>query len=133
MDSDGHEYHVKDRRTGKDGLKILLSWIGVFGWAVFSASLVVLDHARPDDPNFSPPRHFYDQAGVPYVPPRDYWDQELLFVGFILLIAGFAFSLTGLLLNSLRLRRKDDRYRAHLIWLGAISAVGMIFYIVKQV
>ena len=118
-----------ERRKGHDRLLRIMSWSGIVGWAIMLAVMVMLDRAKPDDPDFIPNKRIFDQAGVPYH-IRTTWDQHLVTYIFYLLIAGLVLGITGLVVNSRRHRRNDDHYRIHLVLLTGISAVGILYHLI---
>jgi hypothetical protein len=104
----------------------MMSWIGIIGWMILSAVMIIVDRAKPDDPIFMPDRTFFEQANVPYV-LRTTWNEGLVTYIFYLLILGFVLGSIGILINFARHRRQDDVYRIHLILLTAISAAGIAY------
>ena len=109
-----------DRRKGPDLWNKTLRWLGVFGWFVMIVALYIIDKAKPEEENM-----FTKTANISV---RTTWDQELIRYLFFLFIFGFCISAIGLVINSRRHHRKDDRFRYILIILGIISAFGIIKY-----
>ena len=109
-----------DRRMGPDLWTKALRWLGVFGWFVMIVSLYVIDRAKPEDENM-----FTKAANVSV---RTTWNQELIHYLFYILIFGLCISVFGIIINSRRHHRKDDRFKYILIILGIISFFGIIKY-----
>ena len=112
-----------DRRRGPDLWTKTLRWLGVFGWLVMIVALYVIDLAKPEEENM-----FTKAANVSV---RKTWDPELIHYLFYLMIFGLCISVIGIVINSRRHHRKDDRFKYILIILGIISAFGIIKYLYK--
>jgi len=115
----------EDKRKRRDGLVSMLLWLGVLGWLMLFAAVILIDRARPDDTRFVIDRKIYEQSGVEYN-LRTNWDAGLTDYILYLLIGAMALSIIGLALNALRHKRKDDRYHMNLIllFLAALAGVG---------
>ncbi len=112
-----------DRRKGPDLWTKILRWLGVFGWFVMIVALYVIDRARPEEENM-----FTKAAKVSV---RETWNQELIHYLFYLMIFGLCISVIGIVINSRRHHRKDDRFKYILMVLGVISFFGIIKYLFK--
>ena len=112
-----------DRRRGPDLWTKTLRWLGVFGWFVMITALYIIDKAKPEEENM-----FTKAANVSV---RTTWNQELIHYLFYLMIFGLSISVIGIVINSRRHHRKDDRFKYILIILGAISFFGIIKYLCK--
>jgi hypothetical protein len=113
----------QDRRKGPDLLIKTLRWLGIFGWFVMIVALYILDMAKPEEENM-----FTKAADVNV---RTTWDPRLIHYLFCLFIFGLCISTIGVVINSRRHHRKDDRFKYILITLGAISTFGIIKYLNK--
>ncbi len=109
-----------DRRRGADFWTKALRWLGVFGWFVMFVALFIIDRAKPEEENM-----FTKAANVSV---RKTWNQELIQYLFYLMIFGLCISVIGIVINSRRHHRADDRFRYILIILGIISLFGIIKY-----
>jgi len=118
-----------DRRGRPDLLLRIMSGLGIVGWASLLVVMLVMDRAKPDDPNFIPDERIFEITGVPYH-LRTNWDQGLLTAIFYLLSVGLVVGIIGLAVNSRRHRRRGDYYRIHLVLLTAISAIGVLYYLI---
>ncbi len=112
-----------DRRMGADLWTKTLRWLGVFGWFVMFVALFIIDRAKPEEENM-----FTKAANVSV---RKTWNQELIQYLFYLMIFGLCISVIGIVINSRRHHRKDDRFKYILIILGIISSFGIIKYLFK--
>ncbi len=112
-----------DRRKGPDLWNKILSCLGVFGWFVMFVALFIIDRARPEDENM-----FTKSANASV---RSTWDLELIHYLFYLMIFGLCISVIGIVINSRRHQRVNDRFRYILIILGIISLFGIIKYYFK--
>ncbi|MCP5158704.1 MAG: hypothetical protein H6975_04685 [Gammaproteobacteria bacterium] len=118
-----------ERRGGRDLLLRIISGLGIVGWAFMLVAMIVLDRAKPDDPTFIPNERVFERSGIPYH-LQTAWDQDLLTSIFYLLSIGLVLGIIGLAVNSRRHRRRDDYYRIHLVLLTAISAIGILYYLI---
>ncbi len=112
-----------DRRRGPDPWTKALRWLGIFGWFVMIVALYILDRAKPEEENM-----FTKAAKVSV---RKTWNPELINYLFYLMIFGLCISMIGIVINSRRHHRKDDRFKYILIILGIISSFGIIKYLFK--
>ncbi len=107
-----------DRRRGADLWVKTLRWLGVFGWFVMIVALFIIDRAKPEEENM-----FTKAANVSV---RKTWNLELFHYLFYLMIFGLCISVLGIVINSRRHHRTDDRFKYILIILGIISSFGII-------
>ncbi|MCB1821414.1 MAG: hypothetical protein KDI73_07515 [Candidatus Competibacteraceae bacterium] len=127
--TEGSKNKFVERRGGQDRLLRIMSGLGIIGWASLLVAMIVVDRAKPDDPTFIPNERIFEMTGTPYH-LRTTWDQELLTAIFYLLSIGLVLGIIGLAVNSRRHRRRGDYYRIHLVLLTAISAVGILYYLI---
>ena len=127
--TEGSKNAFVERRGGQDRLLRIMSGLGIVGWASLLVAMIVVDRAKPDDPTFIPNERIFEMTGTPYQ-LRTTWDQELLTAIFYLLSIGLVLGIIGLAVNARRHRRRDDYYRIHLVLLTAISAVGILYYLI---
>ncbi len=111
----------QDRRREPDLLIEILRWLGIFGWFVMIVALYILDLAKPEEENM-----FTKTADFSV---RKTWEPKLIHYLFCVLIFGLCISVIGIIINSRRHHRKDDRSKYILITLGAISTFGIIKYL----
>lgn len=89
---------------------------------------VLLDRAKPERGTFVDTMYF-EQLGIPFNTSSQ-WDVDLVNYIFFLMVFGLCLSITGLLINVARHRRKDDGYRKYLVFLGLISLFGVVYYFI---
>lgn len=58
------------------------------------------------------------------------WDKTLLANIFYLLLLQFAISTAGIIMNSTRYKRRDDKYSFSLIISSILSVIGIILYLI---
>lgn len=118
-DKGGPEF---ERREGPDFLCRAFKYLAVIAWLLFFAALIVSHYARPE----------MDSGLVRYLglDIRDYWRPRLTFWLVYLLWGSVLVSVTSLLLNRMRLKRRGDHLHFNIILL-LISASGMLFYILR--
>ncbi len=127
--TEGSKNKFVERRGGQDRLLRIMSGLGIIGWASLLVAMIVVDRAKPDDPTFIPNERIFEMTGTPYH-LRTTWDQELLTAIFYLLSICLVMGIIGLAVNSRRHRRRGDYYLIHLLMLTAISAVGILYYLI---
>ncbi|MFQ5962813.1 MAG: hypothetical protein ACE5KZ_00835 [Candidatus Scalinduaceae bacterium] len=110
-----------ERRKGPDLWVRILGWLCVFGWFLMFVALFIIDRAKPQAENM-----FTKAAKIEV---RTTWNQELTNYLFYLMIFGLCISVIGIVINSRRHHREDDRFRFTLIILGIISFLGIIKYL----
>lgn len=116
-----HRDDQSRRQRRRDPLLLALRWLSVAGWLILLAALLVLAEAKPPVETFFE-RYYKIQL-------RSSWDLELARYIYYLMLLGLGTSLTGLALNSRRLRRRGDEWRISLILVAAISLLGLIRYL----
>ncbi len=110
-----------ERRKGPDLCVKVLGWLGVFSWFLMFMALFIIDRAKPEAENI-----FTKAAKIKV---RTTWNQELTNYLFYLMIFGLCISIIGIVINSRRHHREEDRFRLTLIILGIISIFGIIKYL----
>ncbi len=107
-----------DRRKGPDLWLKLLTWSGLASGISLVAALFLTAVAKPEVETFFD--RFYN------LKLRRSWDMELVQYIFFLLLLCFLLSITGLVINSRRKRRKEDHIRASLVVMLGVSLFGLI-------
>ena len=87
------------------------------------AALFIIDRAKPEDANM-----FTKAVNVSVRKP---WNLELFHYLLYLMIFGLCISVIGIVINSRRHHRTDDRFRYILKILGIISAFSIVKYLYK--
>lgn len=118
----GGSRQFKDKRKGPD---LLIYWVkisSVIAWILIGVYLLIADQARPEQ------EYFLDRLLDVHRNPN--WNDSLLVTAFIIAIIIFFFSLLSLIVNSQRLKRKDDHLSFSLITALVISSIGIVLYFV---
>lgn len=111
----------RNRRYGRDILLNILTVLGYVNTLVVIVAAVLLTKAKPDT--------FHSMyRGLPL---KNYWHPQILRYLFALCVFGFFVSLTGLFINSQRLKRKGDSIRWHLITVWVLSLAGIVAYLIN--
>ncbi|PKM51800.1 MAG: hypothetical protein CVV02_04105 [Firmicutes bacterium HGW-Firmicutes-7] len=121
-----HVEHLRpEKRTGPD---LLVKWIKIARivvWVMLGILILFTDSAKPQEATFFD--NFFE------VTVRNFWDQNLLFISFIVASLLFIFSFTSILINTMRLKRENDRISISLIITLIISSVGILFYLTMAI
>lgn len=118
--------HARERRRKRDIWVKSLSWIAAVGWMVMLSALVVFERAKPHYEQFFLSRDFRYRRD-----PNVFWDNTLVDILFLLMLAGIGISAVGLYINYKRNRRKTDRIRFSLVVLLLASLAGSIIYLLR--
>jgi len=110
-----------DRRSGPDFWVRILAWLGGISWVLMFAAMFIIDRAKPEA------EKIFTRASGAEV--RTTWDQTLLGYLFYLVIFGLCVSTVGIMINSKRYRREEDRFKLTLIVLGMLSILGIAIYL----
>ena len=112
-----------ERRRKKDWISISIPLVSAAGWVILLVALALLDRARPAGENFI--TRYLDVSVI------GFWNTSRLRGAFTLGIVSLIFSAAGLILNSMRKKRKTDRYRKSLIALCAASVVFTAVFLIR--
>lgn len=113
----------QERRKGPDFLIKVLKNLVFISWVIIFTSMVLLDLAKPQMESF-----FDKLFGVHR---NTNWNYTFMDYMFYTMVCGLGVSVGGLYINSKRMRRKGDHYSISLIFLGLVSTIGIIFYLVR--
>ena len=119
----------RERRKGPDKWVYVIRTIGITGWCLMVGALLIVDRARPQSDAFID-KEFFNRMDIPIV-LRTSWDQDLARYIFYLMILGCFLSVTGLVINIRRSRRKDDGYKTYLFMLAFLSVTGIVLYVYR--
>lgn len=111
----------KLRRHGDDKLIKRLNVITLITWAFSIITLYMIFFARPPVESVFYKWHKTRLGGA--------WDEFMLQNSIFFMVICFILSITGLVINKFRHKRKTDKYRVSLIILAILSLVGIIFHI----
>lgn len=112
------EYY--DRRRGPDLWVKLVNWLGILAWAIMFFIIAITDRAKP------PMETFFDRFFKVQV--RQTWDFGLLRYALYLMITLCVLCVFGLVVNSRRHRRKNDRYSISLFLMMGLGIFSIIMY-----
>ena len=118
-----------ERRKGPDKWIYAVRSFGVVGWCLMIGALLIVDKAKPESDAFID-KEFFNRMDIPIV-LRTSWDQDLARYIFYLMILGCFLSVTGLVINIRRSRRKDDGYKTYLFMLAFLSVTGIVLYVYR--
>ena len=111
----------QERRKKADWLVKSATIMSLFAWTVAFIVWVVLDIASPD--------RWLNYRGADV--GRSYWDERLLVIAFVMLLASLFICIVAFLFNKLRMRRKTDKYRVSVFVIGGITIVGIVSFLIN--
>ena len=119
----GKPVKYEERRKRPDWVVRSSTIIAAIGWVLAFIALLFIDRASPHEENFI----------TRYLNIRivSFWDTTLLRGAFAMILASFAASIIGLILNATRSRRKTDRYNKLLIAISVASTGLLVFFVVS--
>ncbi|MCU4674466.1 hypothetical protein N7931_02370 [Catenovulum sp. 2E275] len=110
-----------DRRKHSDWVNRTLAVVAVLAWGSFILALVWFHYARPDlIPGFAVYKGIEDEF-------RDEWLRSWTDALTIQLIVCSLFSLSAILINLNRMRRKEDHFHTSLAMLAIISIAAVLY------
>ena len=113
---------TKDRRKGPDKLTNIIQYFGFSAWCILIVGLALIEKARPT---------VEQQAERGYkVALNTNWNLDLIRYMFYLMILGIFVSMAGIVLNSMRLKRRTDELRMSILFLAVISLGTILYYII---
>ena len=114
---------IQERRSGPDFLIRVIKTLNIVCGSLMIAALLLIDKAKPGIATF------FDRLLAVHL--RKNWDRDLLLALLYVAAAICFLSLTGLLMNKMRTRRKTDRYSKTLIFSIIFSLAALIFSFVS--
>jgi len=112
-----------ERRKKADWVVKMATVLSFIAWLVAFGVWIVLDSASPEKTTFF--TQFFGST------VRSYWDTSLLPLAFALLVVSLCTCIVAFVFNMLRMRRKTDKYRKSIIIIGAITIVGIVFFVIR--
>lgn len=109
------------RQRQRDPMQVVVAALSVTGWLILLAALFVLAEARPPRETFF--ERWYELR------QRSTWNLKLAHNMFYLMLLSLCTSLTGLVINSRRHKRKGDEWRVSLILVACFSLLGLFLYL----
>lgn len=119
-------YERKERRAKKDLILQVIGYLVIACWFIMAGAFLLLGKAKPQPR--SPQELLYEESIPGNLKPLDYTYINMLFY---VMIAGFAISVFGLLLNSKRMKRKGDHYRLTFVFVMILSLIGMVMWYLR--
>ena len=113
--------HYTEKRLGPD---FYVYWIRISSfivWLVLGIFFLVTDLAKPQQTTF------FDRLFD--VSRRSIWDQNLMMIAFLVAVILFFFSLLSLIINTKRLKRKEDRISISLIISLIASTLSILLFL----
>lgn len=114
-----------ERRKGADWIDVGINIFNILAWIVFVVALIIFDRARPEQDYF-----VYQMIGEP-VEVRKYWLEELRNWLLVSLYVCTFISVVTLIMNSMRLKRRDDRKRYGMYMLVSICIAFIAILLVQ--
>ena len=111
----------KERRRQADWVINAATILSVISWLVAFFVLTVIQMAQPQHTDL-----FSNFFGGAIRQPT--WDVSLLYVAFGLLILSVIACIAAFIFNSMRMRRKTDKYRKSIIIIGALTIIGLFAF-----
>ena len=119
-----------DRRKKVDWVVRMATVLSIISWVFAFAVWIVLEEASPEK-NRKFITSFLSSRLDVQVQIRSYWDETLLPIAFLLLVASFVVCLVAFFFNKLRMRRKTDKYRKSIIIIGIVTFVGIVVFLFR--
>ncbi len=116
----GVQPHDRRQHSDEPLWTSLLRWLSVIGWLLMEAVLILVHDARPE----------MNSGLVRYwgIEIRTHWRADLTAIIEVLLWCNAGLSLLAIVINRLRLRRKDDNRYYNLWLLGALSTALLLLF-----
>ena len=114
---------TKNKRKGPDTVVRAINWIAGLSWLMIFIIFIMVSMAKPRMETM------YDRFSNS--PVSGAWDSDLVSFALILLLFQLGMCIFGLFLNSMRMKRKTDKYNGTLIFFTAVSFIGIIVYFIS--
>ncbi|PKL15938.1 MAG: hypothetical protein CVV49_18825 [Spirochaetae bacterium HGW-Spirochaetae-5] len=106
---------MKNRRLGPDTIMNIISGISIVSWIILGATFIMVAVTNPTSPTMAAGRPGFQGAGT--------WTTSAIYG---LLVFLLILSISGILFNMLRMKRKSDKMRLTPIFSGILSAFALI-------
>ncbi|MEJ2200915.1 MAG: hypothetical protein P8X63_07865 [Desulfuromonadaceae bacterium] len=110
-----------ERRQGPDFWVRFIRWMAVTVWALMLIALFLVGWAKPQIATFFD-RYYH-------LTLRSSWDMELAKYIFYCMIGGLSLSISGLVANHRRHRRRGDEYLVSLFLGALLCCCGIVLYL----
>jgi uncharacterized membrane protein len=117
-----NDFKRVNRRRGPDTMVKAINILGGVTWFLVLTIFILVTFAKPRVETFFDRQYNVILSGK--------WDRTTLSVAFLLLLILVFICFMGIMINISRHKRKTDRYNKSLIWFGAISLLGMLYYLI---
>lgn len=111
---------MKEKRVGPDTIMNIISGICIFSWIVLGAIFIILAVGNPTSSGMSASRPGLKGAGP--------WTTNAIYGLLVFLVI---LSISGVLFNMLRMKRKTDKIRLTPIFSGVLSVAGLLLMNLK--
>jgi hypothetical protein len=113
--------HFVDRRRGRDWVTKAASLFTAVGWVLAMVMMLLFSKAQPETENFL--------TRVLNISINTSWNTRFLWLSLFALLCTLVICLLGIVFNLMRFRRKTDRINKPLIFLSAMSAIGIVLFL----
>jgi len=113
----------KDRRQKRDWVTRMPTILSLLSWMLLAAVWIIIDQASP--PKAYGWLSFFDG----YSTPTGRWDRGLVNISYILLMVSIGLCLIAFGFNKMRKRRKTDKYRLSVFFVGIVSVVALVAFL----
>ncbi len=113
----------KNRRRGPDSVSRIITRIAGGSWILIFIIFIIISMAKQKTQSLS------ESFSINFT--GQFLVASLVKIAFFLLVFQLGISVFGLILNSRRMKRKNDRYSLSLIFFTAISFLGIVIYFIN--
>ncbi|HNX23898.1 MAG TPA: hypothetical protein PKG60_07590 [Spirochaetota bacterium] len=111
---------MKEKRIGPDTIMNIISGISIISWIILVAIFIMVAMSNPTSSGMAASRPGLKGAGP--------WTTNAIYALLVFLVI---LSISGILFNMVRLKRKSDKMRLTPIFSGILSIAGLIFMNIK--
>ena len=112
---------MKNRRKGPDFVINIINWISVVIWIIIAIVIVLLMFLKPTSAGMQMSRPVLQTSS----------SKAMSSAVFAFLVIQLIMSVSGIIFNLTRLKRKTDRLRVSLVLSGLFAIIGIIIMSVK--
>jgi 4-amino-4-deoxy-L-arabinose transferase-like glycosyltransferase len=129
IDQHNEEDKNTDRRKKRDIVSRMPTILALIAWMILAAVWVILDQAAPDR-GYGWLSFFEVNFGTAAA-HRTRWNYSLVYVSYILLLVSIGTCLIAFVFNKFRMRRKTDKYRVSVFFVGGVSIIAFVFFMIR--
>jgi NDP-sugar pyrophosphorylase family protein len=118
-----------DRRQKRDLITGLPTIMSIVAWMMLAAAWIFLDQASPDR-TYGWLSFFEVNYGTAAA-HRARWDYATVYTAYILLLSSIGICGIALAVNRLRMRRKTDKFRFSVFFVGSVSIIAFIAFLIR--